>query len=374
MPSLIGSGAGQIPAGAQITSATLSLSIYTPQATGITAARVLDPDRLGMWFTGAAASNYNVGVAYNYRDAHSGVMKKWNNAGGNLAQVLAAADATVALTGSEANGFKVNLNVTNSVAAWASGAANQGWAIRATTAAGSPIMIYDSLNATTLRPTLTVTYVVGTSVPPATTNKTVKLFNGDGQVASVTKDVTISEAYPTYTLASTLSNRIGSGGKYKTLLAFTNLIGTGTGQIPANAKIVSATLTFSVQSTQASTITISRIMDADKKGMWYTGTNYSGYNVGASFSKRNSKTGAVLAWSNSATSIMNSVTANKSVSIAAGATTLTFDVTDSVAAWATGAANQGWMLASPGTASTMLYNSEQVTSKLRPVLTIVYSN
>lgn len=158
LPQIIGTGANQIPPGAKIVSATLTLSIYSSQATSITAARILDPNNRGMWYTGASLSNDNVGVSFNFRDARSRTRKNWATTNSNLFQVLAPIDSSVMLNGGEANGHKLNLNVTSSVAAWAAGAVNQGWAIRATSITPNSIFVYDSLNYTNRRPVLNVQY------------------------------------------------------------------------------------------------------------------------------------------------------------------------------------------------------------------------
>ncbi|MEW6734113.1 MAG: PKD domain-containing protein [Acidobacteriota bacterium] len=160
MPNLIGNSSGQIPTGATIVSATLQLKIYGSQATQLAAARILDPDRLGMWFTGSTISNYNAGVSYGYRDARNGMMKKWSNTATSLIAVLATADSSVTLTGSEPAGTLINLNVTPSVTAWANRAINQGWAIRALTTTATPIYIYDSQYGNGFAPKLTVTYTL----------------------------------------------------------------------------------------------------------------------------------------------------------------------------------------------------------------------
>src|SRR5439155_22521762 len=103
----------------------------------------------GIWYTGTATSANYVGVSYSYRDGRTTMKKKWSNTAVNISQVLASPDSTVALKGSEAKGSKITFDVTASVAAWAAGTTpNQGLAITASTAAGNPIYIYDSANAT----------------------------------------------------------------------------------------------------------------------------------------------------------------------------------------------------------------------------------
>ena len=87
MPFLFGSGADQIPAGAKIVSAKLTLSIYSAQATSMRVSRILDPDGLGMWNGGDAVTADNVAVSYGYRDAQSG--RKWSNSATRITQVLA---------------------------------------------------------------------------------------------------------------------------------------------------------------------------------------------------------------------------------------------------------------------------------------------
>ena len=123
------------------------------------AQRILDPDKIGMWNGSDAVTGDNLAVSYGYRNAQTGAVQKWSNSATSISQVLATADSSAALTGSEANGAKVTFDVTASVAAWVAGTtSNQGWAITANTATGNPIYIYDSANATDKRPVLTITY------------------------------------------------------------------------------------------------------------------------------------------------------------------------------------------------------------------------
>ncbi|MEW6733471.1 MAG: PKD domain-containing protein, partial [Acidobacteriota bacterium] len=370
MPNLIGTGSDQIPPGAQITSATLTLSIYSAQATGITAARLLDPNNKGIWYTGAAPSNNNVGVSYYYRDARSGSLKKWSDSASNITQTLASSVATFTLNGNEPTGHKINLNVTASVAAWATGAPNQGWAIRATTATPETIFVYASENYSNLRPTLTVQYTTAGS-PPTGSSTTLTLRNGDGQAGSTSYDVTMMASYPTYSLHTNANNRIGGSNRYSTVIAFPNLFGNSTGQIPAGAQIISATLTFSLVNSNSMMVDLARVLDPNNKGIWYTGTASSGYNVGVCYARRNGRNS--IRWADGKANISQTVQAETSQTVTAGTSKLTFDVTTSVAAWAAGAPNQGWWLSTPNNTAISLYDSLTVNISLRPLLTVTYT-
>lgn len=383
LPNIIGSGANQIPAGATITSATLTLTLISgAQATGLKAQRILDPDRIGMWYPGPNVTDTGVGVTYNYRDNRSAAMKRWSNTASNITQVLAAADSTTNLSGGEASGAKINLNVTASVQAWASGQANQGWAISTTAPTANYLVFYDSQYGDGYAPKLVVTYTTGSTggtggaggtgggSPTTPTQTTLTLRNGDGQAGSTAYDVSFMKAYATYTLSSSAQLKLGSSYGYQSVIAYPSLFGSGTGQIPQGAKIVKATLTFNVSAAANANVMIGLITDPNGKGMWYTGSHGAGYNKGVSYSRRNSITG--VKWSDSANNIAQLVPASGSVAITSATKSFSIDVTTSVASWAAGAPNQGWWLSSDTTGTISIYDSTYSNTSLRPVITIVY--
>lgn len=363
MPNIIGTGTGQIPPNAIIVSATLSVGINGAQPLTIGAQRILDPDNLGMWASGSTASNYNVAVAYGYRDANNSVLKRWSNSASNISSVLAPADSSVGLVGNEVNNTRVALNIKSAVQAWANGETNQGVAITGNISSNY-ISIYDSQYGSPYAPVLTVQY----TLPLVTT--TINLYAGDGNQGSVTTDVTISAASPNATMSTTTNNKLGGNAKNSLLIAFPSLIGTGLGQVPAGAKIVSAKLTFTMCNSKTMSLNIGQVLDANNKGMW-SSSDATGENVGASYNNRNSA--ADIAWSNAAGNISQSIYALTPVDISAGQTSVSIDVTSSIAAWAAGAVNQGWWISTTSPSQMAICDSSNKFIARRPVLTITYS-
>lgn len=137
---LIGNGPGQVPAGAKIVSATLTLS--GTSATGVKLHHVLrdwnefDAD----WASWNANFGGTDGVSANKKDAAS----------------------AIAATGAPKIKGDTNqvINVTTSVKAWAGGAANHGWVLKAATSGSTGFVTSDSAQAAS-RPKLTVTYTIG---------------------------------------------------------------------------------------------------------------------------------------------------------------------------------------------------------------------
>ena len=132
---LFASAGGPIPDGAAITSATLTLTITNPSATGAQLHRMLVP-----WASGSTWNSLTGGVA---RDGLESV---------------AAADATGVYNGAVPAAFAVD--VTASLSAWSAGAANLGWVL-APPAGGSDSWQFDSAEGavTADRPRLVVQYL-----------------------------------------------------------------------------------------------------------------------------------------------------------------------------------------------------------------------
>ncbi len=133
--NIIGNGAGQIPAGATINSATLTVNITNPSATGASLHRMLQ--------TWAATNHWNTWV--------SGIQA-------NGVEAASTADVSSLYNGSTPALF--NIDVTTSVAAWAAGASNFGWAWLNN---GDDSWQFDSAEGATStnRPKLSVTYNEG---------------------------------------------------------------------------------------------------------------------------------------------------------------------------------------------------------------------
>lgn len=153
--NLFGSGTGQIPVGAVITSATLTLNT-TSAGDGASLHRLL-----------AAFSNATT----------------WTSAGSGIqldgAEAVAAADATVGKTSLGT----ITINVTASLQAWASGATNFGWLFNP---AGSDGWDFSSAEGS-IKPKLQVTFSTdgGGNTPPLATDDTAQTTTGHSVVIAV---------------------------------------------------------------------------------------------------------------------------------------------------------------------------------------------
>ncbi|MDA5094651.1 Ig-like domain-containing protein [Aliiroseovarius sp. KMU-50] len=170
-------------------------------------------------------------------------------------------------------------------------------------------------------------------------------------------DTGIREKYPdqTYENAFTLRVDSGSGNDVQALLWFANLFGSGPGQIPLDAVISSATLTFEVSNSSNNGGTVHRMLtDWDGSSNWDTMDN-------------GIQTDNIEAVS----------TADYTFgSVELG--TLNVDVTASLLAWAAAgatseeqnAANLGWLFTTPSTNAWDFESSENVNG---PLLVISYT-
>ena len=171
---------------------------------------------------------------------------------------------------------------------------------------------------------------------------------------SGTIDTTIRQATPRSAPGGALSLFADGdvGAQVQALLAFTGLFGNGPGQIPVGATITSATLTLRVSDASTSSVSMSRMLvDWNELSSW--NSLGSGVQIG--------------------------VEATDTVAISSSATGLrTYNVTDSVQAWLSGAAtadqanaaNDGWVFTMSGTDQWAFRSSE---SAVVPVLTVEYS-
>ena len=132
---IFGNGPGQIPPGATIQSATLTVNVTNVSTTGMALHRMLQP-----WSGTSTWNSLTAGVSADDVEA------------------VAAADASTTYNGTVPALFDVS--VTSSVAAWSDGATNLGWAFLPN---GTDSIQFDSADVGTaaLRPKLTVVYVAG---------------------------------------------------------------------------------------------------------------------------------------------------------------------------------------------------------------------
>lgn len=157
-PNLVGPGAGQIPPGAQIVSATLELyctrvvgPLFPSAISTVTPEAILDPDLLGPWHEPEQnlTQAFRAGVNYAQRDAREGRQRDWDLSG----NVRATTNATVSdplLPASTNPNVRINIasprvagtvrggethafDVTDHVRYWVrQGRSNQGWLLRGT--------------------------------------------------------------------------------------------------------------------------------------------------------------------------------------------------------------------------------------------------
>ncbi|MCW3796978.1 Ig-like domain-containing protein [Sphingomonas sp. BN140010] len=173
-----------------------------------------------------------------------------------------------------------------------------------------------------------------------------------GTVDTVLRQSKAGTAYPD---AIKLHSVVETGKEFQPLLRFDNLFGTGQGQIPLGATIVSATLTLEVTEASANGGTINRML-----ANWSNNSTWTGMGNGVQID-------GVEA------------TANGAISVGAvGLGSRAFDVTTSLAAWnaaastASGqnAANDGWLFKGGG---LDWWDFTSAEGKVKPVLTVTYT-
>ncbi|HEX2135927.1 MAG TPA: phytase [Microvirga sp.] len=228
--SLFGSGPGQIPLGATITSATLTLQTTNGSTQGGSLHRM----RIN-WDASATWSSLGSGVQIDGTEA------------------VATADL---VTGSVSIGSRA-FDVTKSVQAWAAGgttsdaqnAANRGWVFKA---GGTDGWDFSSSEGTT-KPLLTVTYTVdsstqGNSAPVVTTSGTLSYTENNPAVA-VAPALTVSDSNSANLVGATV--RIGNGhASGQDVLALANQNGI-TGAWNASTGILTLSGTASVAQYEA---------------------------------------------------------------------------------------------------------------------------
>ncbi|WP_281381343.1 Calx-beta domain-containing protein, partial [Microvirga lupini] len=149
--------------------------------------------------------------------------------------------------------------------------------------------------------------------------------------------------------ATTLRVDADANAEYQTLLAFTNLFGTGPGQIPPGAIITSASLTLRTTNDSLQGGTLHRMNTSwDENATWTSLGN--GVQIGSE--------------ADLAADVSTGRTVNGSRS---------FDVTESLRAWAAGEDNYGWLFKGAGTDAWDISSSESSSVTSRPVLSVTYT-
>jgi hypothetical protein len=148
------------------------------------------------------------------------------------------------------------------------------------------------------------------------------------------------------------SDANNDGGESQVLLRFEGILGDKPGQIPRGSAVHSATLIVSAFD-QGDTVHIHRMLVPwARQSTWTT------------------LVAGVTADGMEASRHRESFTFGK---IAANSSSIPFDVTDSVQAWANGAANHGWVFINTGGNGWDFYTCEFDDVKQRPKLIVEYS-
>ncbi|WP_344707094.1 Ig-like domain-containing protein [Sphingomonas swuensis] len=178
---------------------------------------------------------------------------------------------------------------------------------------------------------------------------------GGGYTGTVDTVLRESRATTSYPDAVTLHGALETGKSFQPLLRFDSLFGTGPGQIPIGATIVSATLRLEVTEGSASGGTLNPML------VGWSGTS---------------------TWSSLGSGVqVNGVEASTANVVTVGAVGLgsrAFDVTASLAAWsmagstagAANAANLGWLIKAAGLDGWDFTSSE---GAIKPVLSVTYT-
>jgi hypothetical protein len=147
------------------------------------------------------------------------------------------------------------------------------------------------------------------------------------------------------------SDADNDGGESQVLIRFDGILGDSPNQIPKGARIVSARMLVSAFD-QGSTVNLHRMLvPFSRSATW------------------NSMIDGVSADGREASRHKDSFTFGK---IAANSSTVIFDVTDTVQAWASGQANHGWVFINTGGNGWDFYASEFDDIKQRPQLVVEF--
>ncbi len=194
----------------------------------------------------------------------------------------------------------------------------------------------------------------GEPTKPRSAKQTVTFQQGVNDYAG-TVDVEIWAVAPNTCLEGNInasSDADNDGGESQILMRFDDLFGTAPGQIPANAAVHSATLVIAAFD-EGSTVHLHRMLVPFKKTSTW-----------------NSLVGGITADGKEASRQKDGFTFGK---ISASTSAIPFEVTDTVQAWANGAANHGWVFINTGGNGWDFYTCEFDDVKQRPKLVVEFS-
>ncbi|MGC4006036.1 MAG: DNRLRE domain-containing protein [Pirellulales bacterium] len=327
--NLIGYQVGQIPYGAKILDARLTLNSTDPGA-GASLHRMMRT-----WSDDSTWNSLGDGLQNDNRDA---------------AKIADARIGTPGGTSDVPGAGRLTINVTDDVQLWADGAENFGWALLPWSGGTNGWGFSPSEAAFDLRPTLVIECIMSPS--------TVTTFRQDKAGYVGAADTVIRPASPNTRRDKDESLWVDGpkdDGTAQTLLRFDDLFGNRAGLIPADATIESARLYLTTQSTVnnaagdgAKLFRLTRAWTATTT--W--GNTFGGDGVqpgGEAISSPDRIVG----------------------SIATG--TYGFDVTAALKAWQAGAANHGWALTANGDDGWAFASSENAAHGERPKLVVVWS-
>jgi hypothetical protein len=193
-----------------------------------------------------------------------------------------------------------------------------------------------------------------TAVPAAEPTSRVTFRQGVGDYAG-TVDTEIWFLAPNTILESNpnaSSDSNNDGGESQVLLRFDDIIGADAKQLPPHATVRSARLLVSAFD-QGDTVNLHRMLvPFDRSATW--ATVISGVSADGLEASRHK----------------DSFTFGK---IAASASEIVFDVTDTVQAWANGSANHGWVFINTGGNGWDFYTSDSEKLEQRPQLVIDFT-
>jgi hypothetical protein len=326
---IVGSAAGQVPAGARIASARLVVDSTNPGAGG-RLHRMLSP-----WSASATWNSLSGGVQADGREAVSAFNAQAGTA--FRAPVVPAA-----------SGFTID--VTADVQAWADGEANRGWAF-VPWSAGTDGWAFSSSEASAIddRPRLEVDWLLPTA--------SVSTFGqGAGGYAGAA-DTVLAQQRPTGSFAAAAVIWAGAvtGRQQVGLLRFDALFGTAAGMIPVGATIESARLVLTTPSAVPDAAGGGATLLRLRKPFPTTATWASAYGGNG-----------VQPDGIEAEVVVDRVIGSVATGVAS------FDVTTSVRAWAGGAPNHGWAIRGGSTDPWGFSSSEAIAPGDRPRLVVVW--
>ena len=213
--NLFGAGAGQIPLGATITSATLSIYVLNGDpADGVTVHRMLAP-----WSEASTFNALTNGVQYDNIEAGSAT----------LATIDAGRTGWVDVTG-----------LASLVQAWLGGAANEGWAFQSASADDWTFASSEYATAA-LRPYLSVSYVPPQA--PVVTAGGSTAYVENGAAVAVAPALTLTDADSTQLVGATVAITAGFATG-QDVLSFTDQAGiTGSWNAGTGVLTLSGTAT-----------------------------------------------------------------------------------------------------------------------------------